>query len=417
MNARVLLFAQTPPPVHGQSVMAAQLLAGLRATGQADLASGAAPGPDARIGFVHVDPKISDDLADIGRWRAGKIAAVFRHVAASIRARFAHRLDTFYFVPAPPKREAIYRDWVVLLLCRPFFRRLVLHWHCLGQPAFLEERLSAPERFFTRLIYARADLSIVLSNYSREEAAYFFPARTIVIPNGIPDPCPRFDEEVWPDRLARHEAWRAAAAAKRAHRYEVLFLSGRMTEKGLFDALAAVTEANRRLAAEDSPLRVALTVAGEFADAAERARFDEAARSLDELRRADDPVPLVRFAGWADEDAKPALYGAADGFLFPTTYPAESFGLVLAEAMAHGCAVITTRWQAVPEVLPGGYPHIVAPHAIAEMADALLACAAAPPTRDLRDYFLARFTASRFAEDMVEALASVGERLPPNLSS
>jgi len=72
--------------------------------------------------------------------------------------------------------------------------------------------------------------------------------------------------------------------------------------------------------------------------------------------------------------------------------------------MAHGCAVITTRWQAVPEVLPAGYPHLVEPHAIGKMADSLLECAAQPADRTLRDYFLARFTSDRFAAEMMKVL-------------
>lgn len=288
------------------------------------------------------------------------------------------------------------------------FPKLVLHWHCIGQPEFVEKKLNFFERACARFFYGRARLSIALSNYSRVEAAYFSSRQTEVIPNGIPDPCPTFDAEIWPTRQRRAEKIAAALSGQNPSPlfYEVLFLSGRMTPKGLFDAMAAVIQANQVLAQKNSPVRLRLTVAGGFEDD-ERTRFDAAAWKLDATQFPGMTESLAVYAGWADEEKKKHLYRQADCFIFPTTYPAESFGLVLAEAMAHGCAVVTTRWQAVPEVLPGVYPHLVEPHDIDALAEALLACAVEPVGRTLRDYYLARFTCERFQADMIRVLSAL----------
>lgn len=404
---RLMIYAQVPPPVHGQSVMVGHLIDGLREAQQIDLESNSGDA-SATIAFCHVNPRISEDLGDIGRWRPRKLFLVFRYVFAAIRARFRHGLNTFYFVPAPPKRGALYRDWCVLFFCRPFFRRIVLHWHCIGQPEFMEKKLSALERFLARKFYGGAALSIVLSNYSREEAAYFKSARTDVVPNGIPDPCPQFDTEIWPERQARAKALAGARDRKGdPGYYEVLFLAGRMTQKGLFDTMAAVTRANHLLAERNLQLRVRLTVAGSFDDEDERGRFQDAAKVINLTQVVGNDDPLAIYIGWAGEEKKKLLFQGADCFMFPTFYPAESFGLVLTEAMAHGCAVITTRWQAVPEVLPDNYKNIVAPHDIDAMAHALLRCASAPADRSLRDYFLAHFTSDRFAQQMIAVLGGL----------
>jgi glycosyltransferase involved in cell wall biosynthesis len=212
----------------------------------------------------------------------------------------------------------------------------------------------------------------------------FRPRKSVVVPNGVPDSCPEFDAEVLPERQRR-------ASGNRKF-YEVLFMAGRMTPKGLFDAINAVSMANQG----STSLRFRLTVAGPFENQAERDRFDREVRDLDCV-----------YVGWADEAKKRELFRAADCFIFPTTYPSESFGLVLAEAMAHGCAVITTRWQAVPEVMPPGDPNVVEPHDIEAMAAALLRCATVPASRELRDYFLAHFTSKRFVGDMVRVLSDV----------
>jgi glycosyltransferase involved in cell wall biosynthesis len=406
---RVLIYAQVPPPVHGQSVMAQHLIEGLRGTGQVDLSDASSGREDALLGYVHVNPQLSNDLADIGRWRPGKILKVFAHIFEAIRAKFRYRLDTFYFVPAPPKREALYRDWAVLFLCRPFFRKLVLHWHCIGQREFLARKLTAPERWLAHLCYGRAALSIALSQYSEEEASMFRPLKSVIVPNGIPDPCPEFDAEVWPERQKRWQeraAWDEQPVGP-APPYEVLFLAGRMTPKGLFDAIEAAKLANGHLERGGVSRRIRLTVAGSFDDEAEKARFEGASVGLNATQAQEQEFSLCVYAGWADEAKKHELFSRADCFIFPTTYPSESFGLVLAEAMAHGCAVITTRWQAVPEVLPPADPNVVEPRDIDALAAALLRCAAAPASRSLRDYFLAHFTRERFARDMARALSDV----------
>ena len=409
MNSRILIFAHVPPPVHGQSVMVKQLMEGLRDSGQLNLRDGSTQDSpsSASIAYCHINPQLSEGLDDIGRWQPRKLLLTFGFIFQAIRARFKHRLDTFYFVPAPPDRKSIYRDWCVLFFCRPFFHRLIFHWHCNGQPEFIEKKMNALERVLCRWLYGNAALSIVLSNYSRDEASYFSSRRTVVVPNGIPDPCPDFDTEVWPERQRRAGILATAASGQMPSPlfYEVLFLSGRMTPKGLFDAMATTTKANQLLAEKNLPLRMRLTVAGDFADASERNRYEAAAQELN-ATSLPGSGSLAIYEGWADDAKKRLLYRRADCFIFPTTYPAESFGLVLAEAMAHGCTVITTRWQAVPEVLPGGYENLVEPHDIEAMAEALLRCTNAQADRSLRDYFLARFTSQRFVEEMITVLGN-----------
>jgi glycosyltransferase involved in cell wall biosynthesis len=49
----------------------------------------------------------------------------------------------------------------------------------------------------------------------------------------------------------------------------------------------------------------------------------------------------IHYAGWVDEADKPALYRGATAYLFPSHY--EGFGMMLLEAMAAGCPVITSR--------------------------------------------------------------------------
>lgn len=63
-----------------------------------------------------------------------------------------------------------------------------------------------------------------------------------------------------------------------------------------------------------------------------------------------DPAAGVEFAGAVDDNAKQALLASADVLCAPNT-GGESFGLVVAEGMAAGCAVVATALPAFSYVL------------------------------------------------------------------
>lgn len=72
---------------------------------------------------------------------------------------------------------------------------------------------------------------------------------------------------------------------------------------------------------------------------------DEVYRLVDELKLTE----MVRFLGYVGDEDLPALYSAADCFLYPSVY--EGFGLPPLEAMACGTPVITSDASSLPEVV------------------------------------------------------------------
>jgi glycosyltransferase involved in cell wall biosynthesis len=60
----------------------------------------------------------------------------------------------------------------------------------------------------------------------------------------------------------------------------------------------------------------------------------------------------VHFAGWVDQEDKPALYSAAVAVLFPSHY--EGFGLPPLEAMTCGTPAIVSDRSSLPEVVGDG---------------------------------------------------------------
>lgn len=383
---KLLVFAHVPPPHHGQSQMVQYLVDGLRTH------------PELGIEVFHVDARFSDGLQDVGSARGGKVLQLLRYCLQALRMRRRHGIRALYYVPSPPARTPLLRDWMIFALLRPWFRHRIYHWEAAGLGEWLETRATAWERLGSRCLLRHPDLSIVLAEANRRDAEVFHSARTAVVPNAIEDPCPGFESDLGPARRGRLEELRSRGGTVR-----VLFLALNSRDKGLFDALEAIALANR---AATTGLRFHLTVAGAFPEPALEREFGERCRRP-------DLMDAVAHAGFVSGPAKSAAWRQADLFLFPTYYASEGQPVSLIEAMAHGLPAITTHWRGIPEMLPDGYPGLAAPRDPHALADRLGSMALSESGFALRRHFLAHFTVERYLARMASALRSV-EAPPPD---
>lgn len=367
------------------------------------------PGDALGIKCYHVNARVSRNLEDVGGLRVGKLFPLLGHCIQAVWCRFRYGVENFYYVPAPGKRSALYRDWVVLLLCRPFFKRLILHWHASGLAQWLETSMPARGRSITHWLMKGAELSIVPSNYGRPDAQAFHPRRIAVVANGIADPCADFATRVLPRRLARLEARRflssgrvappgvLAAAGTEPHVFKALFLGHCTREKGLFEAVEGTLAARKKLAAGKSALELRLVVAGQFVQAAEEEEFKRLSQSAE--------PGAIEHIGFVSGEAKRRCFEEADGFCFPSHI--ESFGLVLLEAMAFGLPIVAARRGAMPEVLPANYAGLVASGDAEGVGERLIEIITADSFEALRERFEGCFTLEKHLEKLAEALRAV----------
>ncbi len=375
------------------------------------------PGDDYGIQCYHVNTRLSKRLEDIGELRGGKLLYLLVYCLQAVWCRFRYGVTNFYFIPAPGKKSALYRDWMVMLICRRFFKRVILHWHAAGLAKWLETTVNIGSRAMTYRSAGQVDLSIVLSRYNMADAEKLLPQQVRVVHNGIPDPCRDFAETVLPRRQARFAARAKLIAGQKLEPADrqntggdpelvrVLYVAHCMAEKGLFDAMQAVVQANQTLAARQASLRLKLVVAGTFVNREERAEFD---RLMTDGRFAE----AVQYLGFVAAAVKDKAFREADLFCFPTYYLGENQPVNIIEAMAFGLPVVTTHWRSLPEMLPANYPGLVSTRAPEQVAEALLTLASRESGEGLRHAFLDNFTVERHLDSLAEAFASVEQRDP-----
>lgn len=407
----VVVFAHVPPPHHGQSYAVQLLLERL-----------SDPVPDGtRIRVFHVDARLSDDIEAIGRFQPQKILRLLRYCFQAIGHRLRDGARVLYYIPAAPMRSAVYRDWIVMALCRPFFSRIVFHWEAAGLGEWLKVSAKPWERVLTHLLLDRHTLSVVLARHGQSDASDLRARNVVIVPNGIPDPCPDFDSRLAPRRAARNQELSQLGRSETPVKFKVLYLSLCIPEKGLFDAVDAVAIANDQLARNGSRVRVELNVAGKFWKPEDQDRFERRCRDLD--LQISDPAkpsatsqsPAVVYRGFVAKQEKIDLFESSDAFVFPSYYSAESFGLALAEAMAFGLPCIATRWRHIPEMFPDGYPFLVDPKSPPAIAKALVQLASGINPVPLRSHYLTHFTDQVYATGLRAALVLAARSLPtPN---
>jgi glycosyltransferase involved in cell wall biosynthesis len=368
---KVLVVGQTPPPCHGQAIMIEQLV-------ESQLAD---------LELVHVRLGFSSRIDEVGRFRFSKILHMFAVVARIIYHRFVDRARILYFPPAGSNRVPMFRDFFILICTRWLFDKTIFHFHASGVSDLYDE-LPFWQRWLFRRAYFGVDAAVRISALNPEDGMRLAAKREFVVPNGIDDPCPGLSVEPSNRAVTADEPLR------------ILFVGALRESKGVL----VLIEACSKLVARGVPFRVEIMGQWKGDDFAARV-----SKRIQELKLNEH----VRFLGTLSGDEKFDAYRRADVFCFPTFFSAESFGLVLVEAMACGLPVVSTRWRGIPSVVDDGRTGLlVEPHNSEALADQLVRLAEDGELRKQmglagRQRFLREFSLERHLDRMRDVFLDV----------
>ena len=395
----IVIFAQVPPPEHGQSRMVALALETLRARPET-------------FEVHHVNARFSESLEDIGESSLRKGLLIIGYLARAIRLRFRLTAPLLYYVPGPVKWSSIIRDWILLAVLRVFYRQVVFHWHAIGHGEWAHGserlRLDGPgwmdslARKISACVLDQPRASIAVSATSKKDSIAIASQLALTVCNGIEDPCPDYVASLEPKRVAAHRDLVESASPC----FRILFISHGTVEKGLLDAV----EALRLLIKNADPQwHFAVTFAGGLSEILE-VRFE---RDLETLKQSADRRLTVHMKGYVSGKDKQRCYLENDILLAPSRW--ESFGLTVLEAMAYGMQIVAAASDGVKGVLPEGHAYL-APTADPEALSAcLLHCCTdlrtAPRVHEgalLRKRFLDLYQIKDFAGNLTGAFLKIG---------
>lgn len=199
-------------------------------------------------------------------------------------------------------------------------------------PEYFRLSRSLQLRLTTRHTLRRAAKIITISEYSRQRISKDYnidPGEIAVTPLAAQECFRPIDRAVAARRVA------SRFGIDRPYVLNVGDLHSRKNQVGLIRAF-------RELLASHPQLPHLLVLAGKHTWFAPRVREEIRRQGLEER---------VVLTGFVDDEILPALYNAADLFVFPSLY--EGYGLPVIEAMACGRPVVSSDATALPEVVDG----------------------------------------------------------------
>jgi glycosyltransferase involved in cell wall biosynthesis len=327
----------------------------------------------------------SRSIDEVGEFRLRKLLVLPKTLLRILAGRWHSKAQILYYPPAGPTLNPVLRDIFLLISTRWLFTYTVFHFHAAGLPE-IYPRLPWWLKPLFNLAYRNADLAI----FTTEATACAGPAlgakEVIVIPYGIPDSAQEYP---------------AIAGNAKNSVPQILYMGILCEGKGvltLIEACAQVREAG---------LSFHLSCVGAFESESFR-------KQVEELIESRNLTGVVRFPGVLRGEEKSRAFREADLFCFPSHYYAESFGVVLIEAMSFGLPIVTTRWRGIPDVAGGsGGAFIVEPelpHLVAEGLQTLIRDTElrALMGRRNRAWFADHYTLEQYRERMERALQGVG---------
>lgn len=336
-----------------------------------------------QVELHHVRMAFSEDIGSVGKFALRKLWVLFTTILVIWFKRIRHRTPMLYYPPSGPARVPVLRDIVLLLSTRWMFKRTVYHFHAGGVSAYRSQLPALLRPLFDRA-YRKPALAIRTAPQNPDDGLAFGARRNVIVANGVEDMRGQVAEET-----------SAPGAPLR-----ILFTGVLTPGKGV----GVVLEAFRQ--ATGQGLNARLELMGKWSSEAYRTECEHfvIVNALQDR---------VSFIGVFSGKEKFARFASCDVFCFPSHYEAETFGLVLLEAMQFAKPVVSTLWRGIPSVVADGKSGFLVPIERPDaVADRLMALAHDPELRrtmgeEGRRIFEREFTLNAFHRNMERELLAV----------
>lgn len=364
-KSKVILVGPVPPPYHGSTIYFEMLL---RSRIQHEFE------------VTHVDISDHRGLDNLSRLDFTNVYLAIKNCFDLLRALRQVKPDLVYTMPAATFL-AYLRDGLFLVIARTFSKaRIVIHLH--GGDYFrtvFYEKSNFLVRLFIRWTLSKVDTAIVLGE--RLKNVFDGLVKTVVaVPNG-----------------SNFEASKARKSRTTERKVNISYLGNLLESKGILDFLAAA-----KIVAETFP-NVKFLIAGSW-NMHERTK-----QHAYKIISGNVLESKVSFCGVVTGDQKMQFLADTDIFVFPSWYEYEGCPLVILEAMAAGCPVISTKdVGAIPEIVDDGTTGILVDRKKPRMlAKAILRLLKEPETRIAmgaagRRKFEQNYTLERNVEKIIE---------------
>lgn len=302
---RIVIAGQFPPPFGGQNLMIEKTIAEFARSD--------------RCQTVHLPFFFTAELKHARRGHPAKAFELFRVIWRLFRIRAAGPIDILLYPTGGPQKVAMIRDLLLMPWIFLLSRRVVLHFHAAGIADQLEYRNVIA--CLLKVVYRRACAAVVMTEFGRRDPEAVGIRQIFVLPWRLPD---GFDP-----KLVRRSKDGVV---------HLLHLGHLCADKGtpqLLHAFAALRRNHPNLELE---------LVGECLPPFTQQLLEKTINDLG-IRAH------VRLSGLMTGQAKRRAFGRADLFVFPTIAPYESFGVVLAEAMAWKLPIVASQWRGNADVL------------------------------------------------------------------
>lgn len=305
MKKRILFISPLPPPVHGSAMVSKQIKDSKLINETFD------------CNFINLSTsRKMDEIQKFSFVKLVRLLCIYIKVFFSL---LCHRYDLCYCAIACFGTPFL-KDAPVVLLCKLFRRKILIHQHNKGMSLYKDKSLY---HYLYHFVYKNTKVMLLSWRLYYDITGIVSKDQVCVCPNGVP-PIKEVSIEEKPREVNSP--------------IRLLYLSNLIPSKGCNALLEAL-----RLLKERGLTFTCNFIGGDCPE--------QSATAFDALIKEKNLDDCAFYQGRKYGKDKDTFYRNTDVFVFPTFYPAECFPLVLLEAMQYGLPCISTTEGAIPDII------------------------------------------------------------------